>query len=96
MIEYLVVVGFFMMVVSLVALGIQNNHLLNCLLSLEMLLLSMVFIVFLALSVKMLDFLFPLVLLTFGACEASMGLALLVVILRSQGNDFMLSSMYKC
>jgi NADH-ubiquinone oxidoreductase chain 4L len=96
MIEYLITVGGFMGISSLVALRVQNKHLLNCLLRLEILLLRVVFIGFLVFSVKMLDFLFPLILLTFGACEARIGLALLVVILRSQGNDFTLSSVYKC
>nr|YP_003434436.1 NADH dehydrogenase subunit 4L [Chaetoderma nitidulum]ABM69280.1 NADH dehydrogenase subunit 4L [Chaetoderma nitidulum] len=96
MFELLFSVGMVMIFVSMMTLSTQSKHLLNCLLSLEMALLGGIFIMMLLFVVMLFDFLFPFLLLAFGASEASLGLALLVLVLRSQGNDFMLSSMYKC
>nr|YP_009092236.1 NADH dehydrogenase subunit 4L [Scutopus ventrolineatus]AHI45699.1 NADH dehydrogenase subunit 4L [Scutopus ventrolineatus] len=96
MIENLVMMGVFMFMCSLISLSVQSSHLMNCLLSLEMMLLGLVFLVFFLMSVKMMDFLMPLVVLVFGASEASLGLALLVMMIRASGQDYTLSSLFKC
>nr|YP_009445810.1 NADH dehydrogenase subunit 4L [Hypselodoris apolegma]ATX68398.1 NADH dehydrogenase subunit 4L [Hypselodoris apolegma] len=68
-----------------------NMHILSLLISLEALMLSLLIFLF---SFSMLygsSFHIFLILLTFAACEAALGLALLVSILRIRGNDYVIS-----
>ena len=68
-----------------------QNHTLNLLISLEALMLSLLlftYSVFMLLGTSAHLF---LVLLTFAACEAALGLSLLVSILRIRGNDSIIS-----
>nr|YP_010429299.1 NADH dehydrogenase subunit 4L [Goniobranchus leopardus]USQ67478.1 NADH dehydrogenase subunit 4L [Goniobranchus leopardus] len=88
----------FLMKISWLGIGVSfftfsklNTHILILLISLEALMLSL--LVFL-LSFSFLygtSFHLFLVLLTFAACEAALGLALLVSILRLRGNDYVMS-----
>nr|AWL21415.1 NADH dehydrogenase subunit 4L [Psilodens balduri] len=96
MIESSLFLGVFMFCFGGLAFMLQTNHLLNCLLSLEMMVLSLFFITFVLFTVLSFDYLFPLVLLCFGAAEASIGLALLVSLIRFQGSDGMGASSFKC
>nr|YP_009773370.1 NADH dehydrogenase subunit 4L [Nierstraszella lineata]QIZ12581.1 NADH dehydrogenase subunit 4L [Nierstraszella lineata] len=92
----LVLISTTMMIFSLVCLSFQRKHLLNALLSLEMILLSL-FIFLVGLSSSINESFVCLVLLSFGACEAAVGLALLVVLVRTHGNDYVYSfSVQKC
>nr|YP_009434648.1 NADH dehydrogenase subunit 4L [Tectus pyramis]ATF29380.1 NADH dehydrogenase subunit 4L [Tectus pyramis] len=84
-------------VMSITALSVQRKHLLSALLSLEAMTLSL-FIMLIAVSS---NFNFEghmcLILITFGACEASLGLAILVSLIRTHGNDYVSSfSSQKC
>nr|QIZ12568.1 NADH dehydrogenase subunit 4L [Tonicia forbesii] len=84
-------------VVSLLVFCLQRKHLLNSLLSLEMTMLS-VFLTILSCSVNISnEGLFIFILLALAACEAALGLSLLVVLIRSHGNDYVSSlSIHKC
>nr|QXF29940.1 NADH dehydrogenase subunit 4L [Chloeia pocicola] len=64
----------------------QQKHLLMALLSLEAIILSLTLFTILITFYNNEQF-FSLIILTFGACEASLGLALLVLMLRSTGSD---------
>nr|YP_009034057.1 NADH dehydrogenase subunit 4L [Sypharochiton sinclairi]AHZ60676.1 NADH dehydrogenase subunit 4L [Sypharochiton sinclairi] len=83
--------------ISFLLLCLQRKHLLNALLSLEMIMLS-IFLVVVALAGEMSsESLLIFVLLVFMACEAALGLSLLVVLIRSHGNDYVSSmSIHKC
>nr|AMO26095.1 NADH dehydrogenase subunit 4L [Acanthurus gahhm]WCJ44910.1 NADH dehydrogenase subunit 4L [Acanthurus xanthopterus] len=76
-------------VLGLIGLGFYRIHLLSALLCLEGMMLSL----FIGLSLWTLHFssisslATPLLLLTFSACEASVGLALLVAMARTHGSD---------
>nr|YP_009685564.1 NADH dehydrogenase subunit 4L [Scriptaphyosemion guignardi]QDT76425.1 NADH dehydrogenase subunit 4L [Scriptaphyosemion guignardi] len=78
-----------MFILGLAGLTFHRVHLLSALLCLEGMMLSL----FLALSLWTLQFnstnfsASPLLLLTFSACEASVGLALLVATARTHGSD---------
>nr|YP_009685733.1 NADH dehydrogenase subunit 4L [Fundulopanchax gardneri]QDU92164.1 NADH dehydrogenase subunit 4L [Fundulopanchax gardneri] len=78
-----------MFVLGLTGLTFHRTHLLSALLCLEGMMLS----VFIALSLWTLQFnsinfsSSPLLLLAFSACEASVGLALLVATARTHGSD---------
>uniref|UniRef100_A0AAU6QGQ9 NADH-ubiquinone oxidoreductase chain 4L n=1 Tax=Prionospio plumosa TaxID=3050096 RepID=A0AAU6QGQ9_9ANNE len=66
----------------------QRRHVLMCLLSLEAALLSLAFMaVFMSTSLSLNNFFFCVVILSFGACEAAVALAVLVVITRTFGSD---------
>nr|ABW82633.1 NADH dehydrogenase subunit 4L [Pista cristata] len=83
---------------SMLTFSIQRKHLLMSLLSLEamILTLTMLTVCSLGLAPQFNTYLF-IVLLTFGACEASLGLSLLVAMTRYFGNDYTnLLTMNKC
>uniref|UniRef100_A0AB39CC42 NADH-ubiquinone oxidoreductase chain 4L n=1 Tax=Cymatium sp. TaxID=3160661 RepID=A0AB39CC42_9CAEN len=88
------ILGFFM---ALLALSLQYKHFLSVLLSLEAATMNL-FIMMFALSNNIsYSGQTSLILITLGACEASLGLAILVAIIRSQGNDYVSSlSLQKC
>ena len=66
----------------------QRHHILIALLSLEAIILSLAFLITLgASSPHSLELFYCLIILTFGACEASIALAILVSISRTYGND---------
>nr|YP_010545667.1 NADH dehydrogenase subunit 4L [Acanthopleura loochooana]UYG48463.1 NADH dehydrogenase subunit 4L [Acanthopleura loochooana] len=90
-------IGSVMGVLSLIVLCLQRKHLLNSLLCLEMMMLS-IFLIVLASSINLsMEGAMIFVLLTMAASEAAMGLSLLVIFIRSHGNDYVSSlSTHKC
>nr|YP_009509810.1 NADH dehydrogenase subunit 4L [Cominella adspersa]AXF46426.1 NADH dehydrogenase subunit 4L [Cominella adspersa] len=87
-------IGVFM---ALLALSLQYKHLLSILLSLEAITMNL-FIMLFSLSTNVtFSGETSLILITLGACEASLGLAILVAIIRATGNDYVSSfSLHKC
>ena len=65
----------------------KRKHLLNTLLRLEYIILSVFWLIVLILSYIGQEIFFSLFFLTFAACEGALGLALLVSIVRTHGND---------
>nr|AXA45253.1 NADH dehydrogenase subunit 4L [Lucerapex sp. MNHN IM 2013-19988] len=94
---YLTLLSTFGVLMALLTLSLQYKHLLSILLSLEAITMNL-FILMFSLSVNMTySGETSLVLITLGACEASLGLAILVAIIRAEGNDYVSSfSMHKC
>jgi len=85
-------------IIALFRLLIQRTHFLMALLSLEGVILSLVLFVpiILCFSGNMIPSV-RIVLLTFGVCEASLGLRLMVFMSRSYGSDYIRSvSINKC
>nr|QCL12496.1 NADH dehydrogenase subunit 4L [Lirabuccinum musculus] len=82
---------------ALLALSLQYKHLLSILLSLEAITMNL-FIMLFALSTNVtFSGETSLILITLGACEASLGLAILVAVIRAEGNDYVSSfSLHKC
>jgi len=75
-------------VVTLVAFIIQQHHLLIALLTLEGVTLRIVIVLPLALRINYTSLgLIRIIILSLGACEARLGLALLVLLARSYGSD---------
>nr|YP_010584239.1 NADH dehydrogenase subunit 4L [Theromyzon tessulatum]UZT67728.1 NADH dehydrogenase subunit 4L [Theromyzon tessulatum] len=75
-------------VIALLNLTLYKNHFLHVLLCLEVITLSM--LLFLSLKFLTVNMSIPLmsvVILTLGACEASLGLTLLVLMVRNFGSD---------
>uniref|UniRef100_A0AB39A607 NADH-ubiquinone oxidoreductase chain 4L n=1 Tax=Chaetopterus qiani TaxID=3230731 RepID=A0AB39A607_9ANNE len=74
---------------ALLAIILNRFHLLIILLSLETLMMSLIIHSIILAYFKSSFFILSLVLLSMSACEASVGLAMLVMIIRAQGSDNM-------
>nr|YP_009051402.1 NADH dehydrogenase subunit 4L [Tetrastemma olgarum]AIH00390.1 NADH dehydrogenase subunit 4L [Tetrastemma olgarum] len=89
-------VGIFTVLISMFVFVFQRFHYLMSLLCLEMMILGLFLLVLSVYSFKNEGFL-VFVLLTFAACEAAVGLGLLISLIRSHGSDFFrLISVYEC
>nr|ATZ70910.1 NADH dehydrogenase subunit 4L [Conus curralensis]QLH56994.1 NADH dehydrogenase subunit 4L [Conus curralensis] len=94
---HLTMLSIFGVLMSLLTLSLQYKHLLSILLSLEAVTMSLFVLMFSMSSNITLMGETSLILITLGACEASLGLAILVAIIRAEGNDYVSSfSMHKC
>lgn len=85
-------------IIAILSLIIQRKHLLISLLCLERIILTLIpFLTFTIGSAPQNNTFLFIILLTLGACEASLGLALLVSITRSFGRDLVnLLTINKC
>ena len=82
---------------SYVRLIIERGHLLMVLLLLERVTLGVFGLLFFSLERYFGRSYLCLVFISFGACEASVGLSLLVCLIRGHGNDFVSSlTVYEC
>ena len=77
--------GFFM---ALIALSLQHKHLLSVLLRLEAATINLFIMLFSTSNNILFSGETALILITLGACEASLGLSILVSIIRARGNDY--------
>lgn len=80
-----------------IRLFLERGHLLMVLLLIEVIMLSLFSFLLFGLFFYIRSLYLVLVLIRFGACEAALGLALLVCLIRSHGNDFVSSiTIYEC
>nr|YP_010132051.1 NADH dehydrogenase subunit 4L [Hamaxiella brunnescens]QQD89785.1 NADH dehydrogenase subunit 4L [Hamaxiella brunnescens] len=66
----------------------NRKHLLSMLLSLEYIVLSLFLILFIYLNMINFEFFFCMMFLTFSVCEGTLGLSILVSMIRTHGNDY--------
>uniref|UniRef100_UPI0030E06137 NADH dehydrogenase subunit 4L n=1 Tax=Glyphohesione klatti TaxID=3053539 RepID=UPI0030E06137 len=87
-----------MILTSILSIISQRKHIMMALLSLEAMILSLMMLFGLSLySLSLSQLFLPLLVLSFGACESSLGLACLVAMIRTYGNDRITSlSLSKC
>nr|YP_010303566.1 NADH dehydrogenase subunit 4L [Quasilineus sinicus]QXO02038.1 NADH dehydrogenase subunit 4L [Quasilineus sinicus] len=91
------VLGIMIVLSAYVSLFLERGHLLMVLLMLEAGMVGLFFFLVLGGGLYGYGSYLCLVLISFGACEAAVGLALLVSIIRSHGNDFVsVLSVYEC
>nr|YP_009773396.1 NADH dehydrogenase subunit 4L [Hanleyella oldroydi]QIZ12619.1 NADH dehydrogenase subunit 4L [Hanleyella oldroydi] len=91
------ITGMVVVLMAFLTLCFQRKHLLNSLLSLEMMALGLFILLLTLAGSNSNEGVLSLMLLTFSACEASIGLAMLVVLIRTHGNDYVFSlSIHKC
>nr|YP_010507438.1 NADH dehydrogenase subunit 4L [Dracogyra subfuscus]UXG19109.1 NADH dehydrogenase subunit 4L [Dracogyra subfuscus] len=84
-------------VFSMVTLSLQRKHLLSCLLSLEAMTLTLFIFLLSESSGQSFESFTALILITLAACEASLGLAILVSLIRTHGNDYVYNyNLQKC
>nr|ABY87400.1 NADH dehydrogenase subunit 4L [Haliotis diversicolor] len=96
-VSYLFVIAVFGVGFSLVVLSLQYKHLLGVLLSLELMMLSLFLMIVSVGSGFNFEGQLCLIFFTLSACEASLGLAVLVSLIRTHGNDYVQSfNGYKC
>nr|UVW93499.1 NADH dehydrogenase subunit 4L [Rivularia ovum] len=94
---YLALIGINGFLMSVLALAFQYKHLLSALLSLEAMTVNLFIMLFLMTDNIMLSGETSLIFITLGACEASLGLSILVSMIRTRGNDYVSSfSTQKC
>nr|YP_009317869.1 NADH dehydrogenase subunit 4L [Sinotaia quadrata]YP_009421103.1 NADH dehydrogenase subunit 4L [Sinotaia aeruginosa]AOY40896.1 NADH dehydrogenase subunit 4L [Sinotaia quadrata]ASR74883.1 NADH dehydrogenase subunit 4L [Sinotaia aeruginosa] len=93
---YLNLICIMSFLMSVLALILQYKHLLSILLSLEMMIVSL-FVMLLQLNNVALIGECSFIFITLGACEASLGLSILISMIRVRGNDYVGSfSSQKC
>nr|QFU28814.1 NADH dehydrogenase subunit 4L [Curtos costipennis] len=78
----------FMYMIGLLVFCVKCNHLLLMLLSLEFIVLSLFFGLLFVIIILMYESYFLMVFLSFSVCEGSLGLSILVSMVRSYGNDY--------
>nr|APX40963.1 NADH dehydrogenase subunit 4L [Cryptocephalus ramburii] len=81
----------FMFICGLLSFYLFRKHFLMMLLSLEFLVLSLYLGLFIFLSFFTYEYFFMIIYLTMSVCEGSLGLAMLVMMIRNHGNDYVLS-----
>lgn len=85
------IIYYFMILIFLLGLIVfssKRKHLLLILLRLEYLVLSLYLIIFFYLKITNYDNYFSIIFLRFRVCEGSLGLSILVLIIRTHGNDY--------
>nr|YP_009186005.1 NADH dehydrogenase subunit 4L [Tetartopeus terminatus]ALO71201.1 NADH deshydrogenase subunit 4L [Tetartopeus terminatus] len=73
---------------GLIVFCLKRKHFLSMLLSLEFIVLSLYFNLFIYLSFFSFEFYFSMIFLTMSVCEGALGLSILVMMIRSHGNDY--------
>nr|QEJ81561.1 NADH dehydrogenase subunit 4L [Rhagophthalmus giganteus] len=79
---------FFMYMVGLIVLCLKCKHLLLMLLSLEFIVMSLYMGIYFVMLSYCYEYYFSMIFLTFSVCESSLGLSILVLMMRSYGNDY--------
>nr|QXJ42123.1 NADH dehydrogenase subunit 4L [Iridoteuthis sp. GS-2021] len=88
--------GMFIYVSGIIILLFQWKHILNILLSFEIMMLGIISFFLMSWGLWSGDYMLMMVIVVFGVCEASLGLSLLVSMVRVHGNDYVKSlNMYK-
>nr|YP_010534164.1 NADH dehydrogenase subunit 4L [Endelus continentalis]UXX50480.1 NADH dehydrogenase subunit 4L [Endelus continentalis] len=81
----------YMLMIGYLVFTFKCKHLLLMLLSLEFIILSLYFLMYLVLKVYSYEFFFSLIFITFTVCEGALGLSILVLMIRTHGNDYFTS-----
>nr|YP_010034221.1 NADH dehydrogenase subunit 4L [Monochamus sparsutus]QOW83760.1 NADH dehydrogenase subunit 4L [Monochamus sparsutus] len=84
-------VSIFLSLSGMIMFSLNRKHLLVMLLSLEFIMVSLYFNILIYLSELNYEFFFSMIFLTMSVCEGALGLAILVLMIRVHGNDYILS-----
>ena len=85
--SFLYIIGLISFIIALISLALRYNHLLRVLLRLEAITIRL-FVLLFSFYNSSLRGEAALIFIALGACEASLGLRVLVSIIRAQGNDY--------
>nr|AXS65807.1 NADH dehydrogenase subunit 4L [Curculionoidea sp. 25 KM-2017] len=81
----------FMFISGLIVFSLKRKHMLLVLLSLEFIVVSLFFMMMLVMMLMTYEYFFSMIYLTFSVCEGVLGLAMLVLMIRTFGNDYILT-----
>nr|AXS66037.1 NADH dehydrogenase subunit 4L [Languriidae sp. KM-2017] len=81
----------FMLISGLIVFSSKRKHLLLMLLSLEFVVLSLYMNIYLYMSLINYEYFFLMIFLTMSVCEGALGLSVLVSMIRTFGNDYILT-----
>jgi len=81
-------IGTWGFIIAMLALALQTKHLLGILLTLEAGMMCLFALVFITSSVAAYSGYIALILITLSACEARLGLSILISMVRIRGNDY--------
>nr|QNP09892.1 NADH dehydrogenase subunit 4L [Ochthebius sp. IBE<ESP> AN77] len=84
----LMLFSIFMYFSGILVFCLKRKHLLLMLLSLEFIILSLYFNMFIYLSYFSNEYYFSMIFISMSVCEGSLGLSLLVSLIRTHGNDY--------
>nr|YP_010895128.1 NADH dehydrogenase subunit 4L [Ocyptamus norina]YP_010895323.1 NADH dehydrogenase subunit 4L [Victoriana melanorrhina]WJW73654.1 NADH dehydrogenase subunit 4L [Ocyptamus norina]WJW73914.1 NADH dehydrogenase subunit 4L [Victoriana melanorrhina] len=79
---------FFLMMMGIFIFISNRKHLLSMLLSLEYIVLSLFYLLFIYLNMMNFENYFSMIFMTFSVCEGVLGLSVLVSMIRMYGNDY--------
>nr|YP_010736932.1 NADH dehydrogenase subunit 4L [Busonia albilateralis]WEP24819.1 NADH dehydrogenase subunit 4L [Busonia albilateralis] len=79
---------FYMFLFSLISLVLIRKHILLCLLSIEFIIISMLFMMMIYCVMFMYNMYIYMMFMILFVCEGVLGLSVLVCMIRSHGNDF--------
>nr|AEP27675.1 NADH dehydrogenase subunit 4L [Byctiscus populi] len=85
------IVSVFMFLSGLLSFSMKRKHLLLMLLSIEMVVVSLYMNLFIFLSLNDYEYFFSMIFLSMSVCEGALGLSVLVMMIRSYGNDYMMA-----
>nr|APD14858.1 NADH dehydrogenase subunit 4L [Anisolabididae sp. NS-2016] len=86
-IMFSIMIMMIMIITGLFSIAAKRNHILAVLLSLEMMILAMFTLLVYLMNYLSMDFMFIMTFLTLAVCEGSLGLSILVSIVRKYGDD---------
>nr|YP_009050462.1 NADH dehydrogenase subunit 4L [Monochamus alternatus]YP_009913601.1 NADH dehydrogenase subunit 4L [Monochamus alternatus alternatus]AIG22816.1 NADH dehydrogenase subunit 4L [Monochamus alternatus]QLM01487.1 NADH dehydrogenase subunit 4L [Monochamus alternatus alternatus]QWM97281.1 NADH dehydrogenase subunit 4L [Monochamus alternatus] len=81
----------FLSISGMLVFALSRKHLLVMLLSLEFIMVSLYFNILIYLSELSYEYFFSMIFLTMSVCEGALGLAMLVLMIRAHGNDYVLT-----
>nr|APX39451.1 NADH dehydrogenase subunit 4L [Chrysolina hyperici] len=81
----------FMFLSSLIVFILKRKHYLIMLLSLESMVLSLYLNLFFYLNSMIYEYFFMMIFLTMSVCEGVLGLAILILMIRTFGNDYIMT-----
>nr|AXS66237.1 NADH dehydrogenase subunit 4L [Cucujoidea sp. 2 KM-2017] len=87
----MIYISMFMFMSGLMVFSFNLKHLLVMLLSLEFIVLSLYYLMYLYLSLIVFENFFSMIFLTMSVCEGALGLSLLILIIRTHGNDYLMT-----
>nr|YP_009642768.1 NADH dehydrogenase subunit 4L [Aiolocaria hexaspilota]QCO91584.1 NADH dehydrogenase subunit 4L [Aiolocaria hexaspilota]UXW88374.1 NADH dehydrogenase subunit 4L [Aiolocaria hexaspilota] len=87
----MMIYNIYIFIISMLSFSLNRKHLLTMLLSLEFVVLSLFFMMYSYFINFNYEFYFVLIFLTMSVCESALGLALMVSLIRSYGNDYFVS-----
>nr|AST10254.1 NADH dehydrogenase subunit 4L [Leucochrysa pretiosa] len=78
----------FMFLSGIIVYVLKRKHLLSTLLSLEFIVLSLFYLLFMLYMNYNYEYYFTMIFLVFSVCEGALGLSILVSMIRTHGNDY--------